>query len=412
MQSAAQRLRQNDPARTRFYIRLCDETTDANLAEALEQNPFVTDIRLDVEREQRADWNSLMRVIATHANLEKVKLWDAVRAERRNAPAALVRSILQAMEQNTSIQTVELINLHLPTYISTFLDNASAIKSFCLYNCDMEPTEREQGARSLATAFQRNTNIESLDFCRLASIYTIPILEGLRSNVSLKHFMFLPCGSFSDAALSHGELQGLLESTTSIQKFELGHATFSERQFSSIAQAITGSECVSELKFLRCTFRDQSSTAQFRSILQNKQNLTSLCLAYCNFGREQVHGDIISILLRPDSLLQCFEFQCDHPLEGAFRGVQYKNLLQAIEKSKLERFKIGIVQSQPHLLALTEFIPLMKLKELEVVLGDGFADVEAVRQDLHSAIKNNFSLRSVKGGLRINYSSSDLFEKC
>jgi len=44
-----EQLRQNDPARTRIWINLCDETSDADedadhLAQALEQNPFVTAI--------------------------------------------------------------------------------------------------------------------------------------------------------------------------------------------------------------------------------------------------------------------------------------------------------------------------------------------------------------------------------
>ena len=68
MAAVAEAVRQNDPARTRFSILLPDETWDADLAEALEQNPFVMDIVLGLERVQQANWNSLLRVIATRAN--------------------------------------------------------------------------------------------------------------------------------------------------------------------------------------------------------------------------------------------------------------------------------------------------------------------------------------------------------
>ena len=48
--SVVQQLRRNDPARTCIHIRLRHETSDADLAQALEQNPFVTDIILDSGR--------------------------------------------------------------------------------------------------------------------------------------------------------------------------------------------------------------------------------------------------------------------------------------------------------------------------------------------------------------------------
>ena len=161
--SVVQSLRQNNPARTRFYILLHRETSDADLAQALEQNPFVTEMELSLLGEQRVDWTSLLRVIATRANLETVRVWDVTSAEGRNAPAALVRSILRAIQQNSSIRKVDLTQLRLPTNISSFVDNASSITSFRLYKCDMDPAERQQGARSLAAAIQRNTNIETLE---------------------------------------------------------------------------------------------------------------------------------------------------------------------------------------------------------------------------------------------------------
>ena len=153
--------------------------------------------------------------------------------EQRNAPAGLVRAFLRAIQQNTSIRSVELRWLRLPTDISTFVDNASSITSFSLYNCDMDPAERQQGARSLAVALQRNTNIETLELSSLEDIYAVPILEGLRSNTSLKTFVFSGTAltDISDAT-SHA-LHQLLESTTSIQRFELNEDGFPWREVAS-----------------------------------------------------------------------------------------------------------------------------------------------------------------------------------
>ena len=419
MVSVIEELRQNNPGRTKIRICLLDERSDADLAAALEQNPFVTDIQVDMDGVQRADWSSLLRVIATRVKLEKVILQDAFIPVQRNAPAGLVRAFLQAIQQNTAIRRLDFQWLRLPTDISMFVNTASSITSFCLYECDMDPAEQQQGARSLAEALQRNTNIESLELSKLGDIYAIPMLEGLRSNVSLKIFIFSPCDIFSDA-VSHA-LQELLESMTSVRRFELSGSTCRGDTFGPIAQAINGSECISELSFSWCEFPERNSGVQLQSILQNKQNLSSLCLHHCDFGGGPVHGDIISILLRPDSLLRCFEFQSSHPLEGAFPGVQFKNLLRAIEKSKLERFRIGYIETAQQLQTLTRSIPSMKLKEMEVFFRhiegsdledeEGGFDQENISQDLLHAVKNNFSLRSLKGKLSFPFGEDrNLFE--
>ena len=402
--SVIEELRQNDPARTRFYIRLRDQRSDAELAQALEQNAFVRKIELNLFEEPRADWNILLRVIATRANLDTVKVRDNTWFGL-NAPAVLVRSILRAVQQNTALRSVEMRWLRLPTEISAFVDNASSITSFSIYGCDMEDAERQQGARSLAAALQRNTNIKTLALSRLDDIYAVPILEGLRLNTAVKTFIFNSSSTNLSDETSHAVHQ-LLQSTTSIQKFELQQVTFSEGLFCAIAQAITSSECVHELKFSVCQFYGQSSIAQLQGILLNKGNLTSLCLHGCNFGGVQVHEAIISTLLKPDSCLRCFELISAN-LPQTIPDIQFTNLLQAIQKSKLlERFQIGTIQTQQQSQTLTQSIPSMRIRELEVAFERQFwREHVNLRQNLLLAVKNNFSLRSVKGEMQDN----DLF---
>jgi len=383
-----------------------DEPSDADLVQALEQNTFIKDIVLNLNGEQRAAWDSLLRVMATRVNLEKVKLLDSSIDVQRNTPTALVGAFLHAIQQNPAIRSVEMCWLPLPTNIPTFLDNASSIISFSLNDCEMDPAEREQGTSALVAAFQRNANIESLELWKLDNIYAIPILEGLQLNTAVKTLIFSAAAHFSDAS-SHA-VQRLLGSTTSIQRFELqNEITFVGRNFRPIAQAITDSECVSELKFFGVGFQDQSSITQLKKILQNKRNLTALCLHYCSFGGGQVYQDIISMLSRPDSLLRCFEFQVRDSLERHFPRIQFEALLLAIQKSKLERFKIGDIQTQQQLQALTGSIPLMCVKELEVSFWrQVLRENTNPEQNLLLAIKNNFSLLSVKGEMQ----HDDLFE--
>ena len=428
-------LRQNNPTRTYIWLRLEGEPSDAALAQALEQNPFVRGLEMDLVGVQRTDWDSFLRVIARRASLEDVTLQcagllmglqDAVSVDRRNAPAGLVRALLHAIQQNTSIRSVDLCSIRLPTDVSTFVNTASSITSFSITDdCDMEAVGRDRGARDLAAALQCNTNIKTLKISRLEDIYAVPILEGLGSNVSLKTFIFTPISTTNISDATFRALQRLLESTTSILRFEFCVPSFSdERLFRPIAQGIINNESVSELKFsgFRFRFEGRDSPAPLQSILLNKRNLTSLCLHECDFVGGQFHEDIISLVSRPDSLLRSFEFQSHNALGGGFSRIQFENLVRAIEKSKLERFQIGSIEAPRFLQALTQSIPSMKLKELEVKFWDngdsddedepeGGFDREAIRQDLLNAAKNNFSLRSVAARID-DYSGEelDLFE--
>jgi len=418
--NAIELLWQNDPERTDIVIRLGghDARSASDLAQALQQNPFVTELQLKLRGVQRADdWYFLLRVIATRANLETVKLQDAISAESRNAPAALVRSSLQAIQQNTAIRMVELSCLRLPADISTFLDNASSITSFTLWGCDMEPAELEQGARDLAAALQRNTNIQTLKICKLEDIYAIPILEDLQLNTSVETFSFYPRRSGPSDAASLA-IQNLLEFTTSIQKFEVGNASFRENQFGPIAQAITSSECVCKLKFSGVSFVQKSVRFQLRSILRNKRNLATLSLDSCNFARNEVNGVIISIIKRPASSLRCFEFQTGgtwEPVERVFPGIRFRNLLEAVQTSKLERFKIGSIETSRQLQTLLQSIPSMPIRELDVVFDGPIFDGQVrhenanPRQNLLLAVKNNFILQSVNF-LRPGYDRPSLLE--
>ena len=115
-----------------------------------------------------------------------------------------------------------------------------------------------------------------------------------------------------------------------------------------------------------------------------------------------------SFLSRPDSLLRCFKFWSG-TLEGEFPRIQFKNLLQAIQKSKLlERFQIGSIQTRQQLQTLTQSIPSMRIRELDIVFGwhrRNLPEHVNPRQELLQAVKNNFTLRSVKGKLQ----NDDLF---
>ena len=362
--SAVDTLRENDPERTSITIDLHLEDSDADLARALEQNSFIMRIVLVMSNVQTTNWRDLLRVIAMRANLETVELADAFISDERNAATAFVHSsFLRAIQQNTAIQNVYLVCVRLPIDVSTFLDTASSITLLSLWECDMEPIEREQGTRDLAAALQRNTNIKSIRLGFMVDIYAIPILQSLQANVTLTTLTIVG-ESFSDGTTR--AIQQLLESTTSIEHFDVWGPDFSGDQFRPVSQGIMSSRSLSELKLSNCRFRDEESTGLFRSILQNKRNLTSLCLIQCQFQGGQVHETVISALSRSDSPLRSFEME-QFDLSNALPNGQFQQkLLQAVEKSKLEHFAIGFIQSTQQLRALADSIPLMRIKELQV----------------------------------------------
>jgi len=99
--------------------------------------------------------------------------------------------------------------------------------------------------------------------------------------------------------------------------------------------------------------------------------------------------------LRPDSPLRSFELK-QSSLGDALQNSQFRNLLRAVEKSKLERFAIGDIESHEQLRTLTESIPRIRVKELQGVIRMLIGE-ENAKRDLIMAVKNNFSLRSVDG---------------
>jgi len=241
---------------------------------------------------------------------------------------------------------------------------------------------------------QRNTNIKRLELWDLSDVCLASILQRLQSNDFLKTLVIGVAGNFSNATTL--AIQHFLESTASVQTFGLGGVRLNNNSdmFRAIAQSLIQSPVVCGLEFWYCHFCDEESTALFRSILQNKQTLASLCLEHCSYSGGQVNETIVSILSQLDSPLRIFELKVPS-LDRSLPNGQFRNLLRAVEKSKLDRFVIGTIEFPQQLRTLTESIPLMRVKDLKVIIASYFDEGNA-KPLLLRAIKNNFSLRSVK----------------
>ena len=98
------RLRRNDPNAKFVYVQLREEE-DIALAEALETNEYVNDIRFMVgQTEQQQQpllqrWDNLLRVLATREKLEKVQLEGSFQRGAHRPPITSVEiSILRAVQ--------------------------------------------------------------------------------------------------------------------------------------------------------------------------------------------------------------------------------------------------------------------------------------------------------------------------
>ena len=275
MSRALEMLRRNDPQQISVDIVL-DNENDAAIAQALEQNQYVSRVWLHLGR-RIANSDHLCRQLATRANLVFFGL-SGYYSQR--APAERIRSIIQAIQQNSSVRTVEFANTILGAEdLCSFLDSVVHVTDLSLRNCKL--AGGEQGARDVAAALQRNASIETL---KLLSVdrFLVPIFDGLVSNTCLRNLVIQHRSFLSEA--TRNALQGLLESSTgSIQNFELKGIQFWEQSFRPVAQGLINGSTVTGITLDGCLFQDEGSIRLLNQIFERKQTLRSLVIKYCLF---------------------------------------------------------------------------------------------------------------------------------
>ena len=388
-------LSNNDPDQTWTEIDL-DSTTerddddDAAIAQALEQNPYISYVQL-CPAQRDANWDHLYRVLATRGSLVHFCL-----TSYRSIPVVRMRPILQAIQQNASVRFVEFHDYLLSSEdLCSFLDAAVHVTDLTLNSCEL--TGGEHGARDVASALQRNTNIVTLKLCWIDA-FLVFILEGLVLNSRVRQ---LAVSSRLDEVRSNA-LQGLLESTGSIQRLELSETTFTERSFRPVAQGLIDSSVVEDITFQACSFISERSIQMgersihpLNDFLGRKQNLRTLAFKNC----EQFPQFLLALfsgLRRPASPLRHFQF--DDPGISSLSNLSFRHLCQAVAESKLESFAIRVDHNQSRIQSLADTIPSMKIRELVIQFDYyGYHNRDhRTQQALRQALKNNFTLQSVK----------------
>ena len=382
MMSALRLLRENDPQRNEIDIDLDLEKDDAAVARALEQNQYVSRVRLH-HAERNADWDALCRVLATRGNLGYVALLGIF---SRNFPRVQVRRILQAIQQNSSVRAV-LLGLNIPVEdLCSFLDGADHVADLSLDN--LESTVGEQGSRNIAVALQRNTSIVTLKLLGING-FLDPILEGLITNTSVRYLAI----DFSHHQVQRANaLQALLESTRSIQHLELIETDFGETvSFHSVAQGLINGSPVTDITLDTCNFVGEEWVLPWNDLMGRKQNLRSLVIKDCEFSSRwpQFFRALCSALRRAASPLRRLVWENE-----IISNESLRTLCETVAVSNLESLSIHVL-GRFHI--LQDAIPSMKIRHLEIVfVSDDPMERNHIKQRLREAVKQNFTLQSVK----------------
>ena len=382
-------LRRNSRHLSQIQIDLNEEEDDAAIAQALEQNQYVSRVSLRLAR-RSANWEHLCRVIATRGNLLHFVLLDDILPLNR-VPADRIRPILQAIKQNSSVSVVECRSISFTEQdLCSFLDSVVHTTDLTLKDCKL--TGGEQGARDIAAALQRNTNIVTLKLSGIVgSLDTV--LEGLVSNTCLRNLV-IQCDILLEET-TRNALRVLLESTRSIQHLELFGSTLREESFRVVVHGLINRSTVTDITLNNCRIQDEGSIRLLNQILGRKQNLHTLAIKDCEFysQRPQFLQALFSALRRSDSPLRHFLFE-----DGCHDIQSFRSLCEAVAVSKLESFSIiGVVPDRSRIAILADFIPSMKIREILIQFGFlGPIERYCMKHTLFQAVKNNYTLQSVK----------------
>jgi len=180
MQDIIERIRRNDPRETRFTVYAYQDRFDAEVTEALEQNPHIVSLQVHLPTGTApGNWPRLTRHLETCNNLHTVKLY-CMRQE--NVPQAMVHNFLQAVQWNTSIRVFELhlSDVSVGTIVS-FLDTATRITGLTFYGNITNIDEINDGPARLAASIQGMANLQYLHLgSDVPAEYLIAIFDSLK----------------------------------------------------------------------------------------------------------------------------------------------------------------------------------------------------------------------------------------
>jgi len=213
--SVVNALLRNDPNVSSITIRLRSETSDADLARALEQNPFITEVYLYLHGAERGNPRRLLQqVLPARANLTTLTLHNGPPGPfPHTGEAAAASAFLEAAHANAAVEEIRFYGFRFvprSDFFNWLCSTEFGEKLLVIFRCDMvDPTQREHGARALAAS-----NIKRLQIEHRNNAFTSALLQNLAPNSSLEELVLIVYTSFD-------EIERLLPDTKSFQRFHL-----------------------------------------------------------------------------------------------------------------------------------------------------------------------------------------------
>jgi len=217
-------IRRNNP-RTFFVELHLSQLQDGELTEALEQNPYLTQISIHACGGGRR-WPLLRKHLATREKLTAGALHTSTQEGAQEAPSdAEIDLFLKAFQRNKSIGDTALAvkNPLSVSSIVSFLDaSVDHITEFSLF-CEVkeEGGDDDDGPEILAAAFKRCTKLECLELPNLQEPNVVAILNSIRilCNPALTG-LNVDMHNWSNNEAAHNAFQRLLRTSTSLRKIE------------------------------------------------------------------------------------------------------------------------------------------------------------------------------------------------
>lgn len=276
--SVVEILRRNDPARSHITIHLCEEESEDEVAQALEQDESTTSLCLNLCDDGRnRNWDALLRVLQTRENLVNVTLGNSANHQHQNTQ--MNRQFLLAVQENPAIQSVLLVELRLSRGdMGAFLNNASVTK-FSLYDCNVEPADTAQDAQILETAIQRSGNLYYLTLNKMDGAYLLSTLRGLKSRaVKLKYLvLWLDRNVFANS-------EAVARCNVDVLGFQNIDSEETARAFINIIPKV---QTMGLAAFFGCAM---SSTMRLELLESTKQNYCSLQTTFFDSRTEPTTG--------------------------------------------------------------------------------------------------------------------------
>jgi hypothetical protein len=157
----------------------------------------------------------------------------------------------------------------------------------------------------------------------------------------------------------------LIEHTTSIESVNIYSSD--ARCHCPITHGLKQATSVIDITFEGCSFEGQAALL-FKSFLQTKPCICSLCMRLCEFGDDEISAETFIERLGQRAELRNLEVT---GLDYSMRFLQnLLALLLAVEKSQLDSFAIGTIYDDVQFQYLIQSIPKMKVRLLRFYVVD------------------------------------------